>query len=204
MLPEFNGRDSFCRNNKLGFSRDENDCDKMSDICKWGRKDGEGKERCMKDEDKILALKQKPKKKRLESLESCDLTGNEYNCKLKPGCEWGIKKGEVDPKCHRSDTGRQNIKTKAEKESELVNKVIADRAARGGKAALPYQRLMEVRKNMLVKGFLSISDFDSEGKIEDKYPKKYNELNYIDMWNGWVLGSNDPSSQVYSNGEEIF
>ena len=104
----------------------------------------------------------------------------------------GGLKNEVDPKCHRSDTGRQNIKTKAEKESELVNKVIADRAARGGKAALPYQRLMEVRKNMLVKGFLSISDFDSEGKIEDKYPKKYNELNYIDMWNGWVLGSNDP------------
>ena len=63
VLPEFNGEDSFCRNNKLGFFRDENDCDKMSDICKWGRKDGEGKERCMKDEDKILALKQKPKKK---------------------------------------------------------------------------------------------------------------------------------------------
>ena len=60
LLTKVEGRGSYCNRGSLPLrkERNEQECNDRNEVCKWGRKDGETSERCMKDEDKILEIKE--------------------------------------------------------------------------------------------------------------------------------------------------
>ena len=188
--PELKGRTNYCQTNRYGINRNKSDCDNRDIVCKWGLDKRQGKERCMKDVDKIRELKLRPTKNIMNSLPSCDNASNKYNCGLKDGCKWGIKEGEKDEKCHET---ADDIKTYSEKREFLINKDILQSTIGDPKIV----KLIKTRERLLDNGNLSIHDFDRDGKIENR--KKYQGLSLIDMWNGWVENSYDRDGANITN-----